>query len=391
MARLFRFRLSDEVFDVARAIDASPSLKRLKARLVHLHGPHGEALVEDMVTWVMRHAGDHYVTVRGAQIDKVFKIRGELEAIYTQVMKFGDDAPSKAELEGQLAKLVNKYREIDDALADASKPLEPFSLPPAARDEFAKTFADALTDGKGKPLKHFPEQPTQAAVRPHSADFADASGRMPGDKGYKIKESRAYVKEWGEDKARPGVFLRKFADGSNAELTIVDGKYHIKTTMPDGTTITIREGQVNIDPYVRKVSTTSLMNAHHGVQAHPMKEVFGAFGYDPDAAPTIWLRNSRAGSPHGRITAIEGRTGLHPTEPGSKMSAAEIKQATYADMRRTAAAEMRTVGRTEQEIREYLTAHDRYFINNILPKVQAAGKTSLLGDWAASMAGVVPL
>ncbi|MDK1376444.1 hypothetical protein QN222_18330 [Sinorhizobium sp. 6-70] len=344
-----------------------------------------------MVTWVMRHAGDHYVAVRGAQIDRVFKLRDELETIYRKVMHFGDDAPSKADLEAQLAGLVKKYKEIDDALADASRPLEPFTLPPAARDEFAKTFADALTGGGGKPLKNFPEQPTQATVRPHSADFADASGRMPGDPGYRIKESRAFIKEWGQDPQRPGVYLRKFADGSSAELTIVDGKYNIKTTMPDGTTLTIREGQVNVDPYARKISTTSLMNAHHGVQAHPMKAVFGDFGYDPDAAPTIWLRNSRAGSPHGRITAIEGRTGLHPSEPGSKMSATEIKQATYADMRRTAAAEMRTIGRSEQEIREYLTAHDRYFIDNILPKVKAAGKTGLLGDWADSMAGVVPL
>ena len=390
MARLFRFRFADEVFDVARAIEASPSLKKLKTRLVQMHGPHGEEVIEDMVTWVMRHAGDHYVTVQGAKIDKVFKIRGELEAIYKSVMKFGDDAVSKAELETQFGKLVKKYKEIDDALADASKPLEPFVLPPAKQDEFAKKFKDALTDPQGKPLKAFPEQPSQAAVRPHSADFLDNAGKKPGDAGYKFSDSRAFRKEWGPDPQRPGVYLRSFADGSKAELSLVDGKYNVKTTLADGTTVNIREGQVSVDPYARKVSTTSLLNAHHGVQAHPMKEVFGKFGYDPDAAPTIWLRNSRAGSPHGRITAIEGRTGLHPGEPGSKMSAGEIKNATYADMRRTAAAEMRTVGRSEQEIREYLAAHDRYFINNILGKVKAAGKTDLLGNWDVSMAGVLP-
>lgn len=391
MARLFRFRMSGEVFDVARAIEASPVLKKLKNRLVHQHGPHGEELVEDMVTWVMRHAGDHYVAVRGAQIDKVFKLRTEVEGLFREVMKIGDDAPSKAELDAQLARIIKKYKEIDDALADASKPLEPFVLPPAARDEFAHTFAEALTDGKGKPLKAFAEQPTQATPRPHAADFTDPKGRVKGDPGFQAKKTRAGSKDWVEDPKRPGVFLRKFdGDGSLAELTVVDGRYQITSTLPDGTSVTIREGQVNIDPYARKISTTSLMNAHHGVQAHPMSEVFGAFGYNPDAAPTIWLRNSRAGSPHGRITAIEGRTGLHPSEPGSKLTPGQIANATYADMRRTAAAEMRTVGRTEKEIREYLTAHDRYFIDNILKNIPLADQPRLLGDWTATLAGLVP-
>lgn len=390
MARLFRFRFADEVFDVTRAIDASPSLKKLKTRLVALHGKHGEEMVEDMVAFAMRHAGDHYVAVKGAQIDQIFAIRGEIETIYKSVMTFGDTAPTKSEIEAQFAKLVKKYKEIDEALVDASSPVEPFVLPPAAQDEFARKFKDALLGPDGTPLKAFPEQPTQATVRPHAADFVDDAGRSPNQKGYKYAQSRAARKEWVPDKQRPGVYLRKFSDGSTAELSLVDDKYTIKTTMADGSSLTIREGQVNIDPYARKVSTTSLLNAHHGVQAHPMKEVFGKFGYDPDAAPTIWLRNSRAGSPHGRITAIEGRTGLHPGEPGSKMSAADIKNATYADMRRTAAAEMRTIGRSEQEIREFLAAHDRYFLDNIHPKVVAAGQAGLLGNWNPSQFGVVP-
>jgi hypothetical protein len=337
----------------------------------------------------MRHAGDHYVAVRGRQIDKVFALRDELEATFRKVMRFGDDAPSRAELDGHLAKMVKTYKEIDDALADASKPLEPFVLPPADRDEFARRFGDALKDPQGRPVRGFAEQPSQATPRPHSADFQDSKGRMPGEKGYNPRTSRAYAKDWRESPPRSGVYLRTFEDGSSAELRVVDGKYHLTSTTADGTQVTIREGQVNVDPYVRKISTTSILNAHHGIQAAPMKQRFGAL-YDPDAAPTIWLRNGRAGSTHGRITAIEGRTRLHPSEPGSKLTPAEIARASYADMRRTAAREMRTAGVSETSIREYLTAHDRYFIDNILPKIPTGQRAGLLGDWSPTLPGAAP-
>ncbi|WP_232495590.1 hypothetical protein [Novosphingobium kaempferiae] len=391
MARLWRFMNADTAFDVARAIEASATLKRLKTRLSRLHGTAGGEMVEDMVVWVMRHAGDHYVTVRGRQIDKVLRLRLELEAIYKKVMRFGDDAPSKADLDGNFARLAKKYKEIDAALADAAKPLEPFVLPPAAQDELARKFHDALTGSGRSPLTAFAEQGTQSTPRPHAADFLDSRGRAPGDKGYRLRDSRAGRKEWVEDPKRPGVYRRAFdGDGSTGELRVVDNRYELTSVQADGTSITIREEQVSIDPYARKVSTTSLLNAHHGVQSHPMKEVFGDFGYDPDAAPTIWLRNSRAGSPHGRITAIEGRTGLHPTEPGSRMTPGQIAKATYADMRHTAAAEMKTVGISDKAIREYLAAHDRYFIDRILPNMTQAERKALLGGWTEQMAGIVP-
>lgn len=390
MPRLWRFMNVDTGFDVARAIEASVTLKRLKARLSHLHGAAGGEMVEDMVAWVMRHAGDHYMAVRGRQIDKVLKLRLELEAIYKKVMHFGDDAPSKADLDGDFARLAKKYKEIDAALADAAKPLEPFVLPPAAQDELAKKFHDALSGSGRNPLKAFAEQGTQSTPRPHAADFLDDKGLAPKEVGYSAGKSRAGGKGWQEDSKRPGVYQRTFSDGSTGELRVVNNKYELTSVQADGTSITIREEQVSIDPYARKVSTTSLLNAHHGVQSHPMKEVFGDFGYDPDAAPTIWLRNSRAGSPHGRITAIEGRTGLHPTEPGSRMTPGQVVKATYADMRRTAAAEMRTVGISDKAIREYLAAHDRYFIDRILPEMTEVERKALLGGWTQQMAGVMP-
>lgn len=382
MGRWFRFRDAPDRFDVTAAIEGSPVLQRFRNRLVSRHGPHGQDVIEDMLVVVMRHAGDHYVTVRGRQIDKVFQLRSALEDSYHKLMRFGDDAGDTLDVHAEMDKIVKRYHELDAALADVSKPLEPLVLPPADKDMLASRFHQDLVDRPGRPLKGFPEQSSQAGGRPIERDFADRAGRVPGQKGYDARGSRAFTKGWREDPTRPGLYRHAFEDGSSGELRVENGKYALTSNQPDGATITIREEQVNLDPYGRKIRTTSLLNAHHGIQAHPMEQIFARFGYDRHAVPTIWLRNSRAGSPHGRITAASGRTGLHPTAPGSKLTPSELSSATYGDMRRIAVREMRTAGISEPGIRDYLSAHDAYFKTNVLPNIPQAKRPALLGDWS---------
>ncbi len=59
-------------------------------------------------------------------------------------------------------------------------------------------------------------------------------------------------------------------------------------------------------------------------------------------------------------------------------------------MRRTADREMRTAGVPEASIREYLTAHDRYFIDNVLPNIPTSQRGGLLGNWSPDLPGSKP-
>lgn len=389
MTRFFRPRGGGVSLNIAEAIEASPRVAAFRNQLAKLHGPRAYALVEDMMMVVMRHADDYYIAVRGAHLDRVLQLRESLDLTYRQLMNFGPDRPSARDIDAMIANVARQADELDAALRTASKPVEPFELPPAARDDLVQRVNDRLRHADDRPLDPFPEQSSQA-FRPHDADFADGSGRLPGHPDYDPRQSRAFRKDWAEDPASPGTFRRTFADGSSAQLKIENGRYVVTSKKVDGTVVVIRERSVNVEPYAWKTPTTSLLNAHHGVQAAPMSRRFGRFGYDPDHAPTIWLRNSRAGSEHGRITAIEGRTGLHPTEPGSKLTPAEMNGLTYAQMRATAAREMATVGLNEAEIRTFLAAHDRYFTQHILDNIPQAERAGLLGNWTPAMQGAMP-
>lgn len=382
MPRLFRFVRGVAAFNVTEAIAASPTMSRLRDSLTRQHGPHAAALVEDMMVVVMRRAGDHYQAVRGVQIDRIMDIRTRVDGIYSSLLR----RDSTVDIDAELNRLMRDYAELDNAIADASSPIESFELSPAQRDAIAAQFRQDLLDPDSNGLQsgRFLEQDTQSGGRIVDEDFRDAAGRVPGDADYRYTDSRAHRKDWRPDPNDPSTFTNTFEDGSSARLRVenVDGRdiLVVTTRQRDGTELTIREEAVLVDPYGLKPRTTSLFNAHHGLQAAPMEARFGSL-YDRHAAPTIWLRNSRSGSPHGRITAIEGRTSAHTSEPGSRLTPAEIGEATYPQMRRTAEREMRSVGVSEQAIRSYLTAHDVYMRDNVFPHIPAARRAELFGDW----------
>lgn len=389
--RVFRFGSADKALDIDRLVAGNRSLARLRARLRARHAARGERMLEDLVVVGLRRAGDHYVAIRGAQIDHVIQVRNRLEATYARLTDFGDGPPP--DIDALVQQLGRDYAELDRSLTALTEPVAPPRVSKADADRLVQEAANLNRDpATGQPHAPFPEQDTQSGGRAIAEDLRDQRGRGPNDAGYNFAESRIAngSKQWRQDPTRPGVFVRApFADGSTGELSIetINGadRYVLRKVERDGTPVVIREEGINIDPYARKVYTTSLLNAHHGVQADPMERRFGSLGYNRHAAPTIWLRNSVSGSPHRRITSISGRIGKHPSEPGTKLTPAELATVTYAEMRRTAAREMRSVGVSEDAVRGYLAAHDAYVRNTILthPKFpkDSAGRRALLGDW----------
>lgn len=393
MARLFRFVQGAAAFNVTEAIAASPNLSRLRDQLTARFGRRGTDMVEDLMVVVMRRAGDHYVAVRGAQIDRIMDIRTRIDGIYGGLMRRGGDGTM--DVDAELQRLLRDYAELDEAITDAGSPVESFRLLPSEQDALGARFRGELLEPDGTQRPRFREQESQTSGRVADEDFRDSAGRLPGDEGYAFNQSRAYRKDWRPDPDNPSVFVNTFEDGSTARLRVddVDGREILVVTsrQRDGTELTIREESVLVDPYSRKPRTTSLLNAHHGVQAAPMEARFGAFGYDRHAAPTIWLRNSRTGSPHGRITAIEGRTSEPRfTEPGSRLTPEEMGSVTYEQMRRIAEREMRSVGVSEQAIRNYLTAHDAYFREHVFPRIPESQYGELLGSWRPAGWGGTP-
>ena len=140
--------------------------------MVAKYGKRGGDVVEDMVVAVMRRAGDHYVAVRGAQIDKIMKLRVELEGSYAKLMRIGDDSSGgRLDVEADLKAITRKYEELDKAIADASSPVEPVKLPRSETDKLAGDMADGLKGKGGKPMKPFKEQDTQGSGRDISEDF----------------------------------------------------------------------------------------------------------------------------------------------------------------------------------------------------------------------------
>ncbi|MEJ8560065.1 hypothetical protein QTO30_01605 [Yoonia sp. GPGPB17] len=384
MARLFRFVQGADAFNITEAIAASPNLSRLRDQLTARYGQRGADVVEDMMVVVMRRAGDHYVAIRGAQIDQIMDIRTRIDGIYGGLMRRGGD--STIDVDAELQRLLRDYMELDEAINNASSPVDSFRLLPSEQDALGSRFRGELLDPDGTQSPRFREQDSQAGGRLVDEDFRDRAGRLPGDEGYAFNQSRAHRKDWRPDPDNPSEFINTFEDGSTGRLRVeeVDGREILIVTsrQRDGTELTIREEAVFVDPYGNKPRTTSLLNAHHGVQAAPMEARFGGFGYDRHAAPTIWLRNSRTGSPHARITAIEGRTSEPRfTEPGSRLTDQELGSVTYDQMRRIAEREMRSVGVSEQAIRNYLTAHDVYFRDHVFPRIDPSLYGDLLGTW----------
>ena len=384
-----RFRLAGQTasFDPAAAIAASRTLARLRARMVRIHGRRAGDLIEDMVLISMRRIGNHHMSVRGAQIDRIMNLRVEVDDLYRRLMR-GDVGPNDVDVE--MARLTRRYEELDDAFGDLAEEVD---LAPVRREieELGERLEADLQDPTGQRIRNYVEHDHQAAGRTLDQDLGTDMRASAG--------TRAHRHGWRHDDANPGTFVHIDNGDVNAgvrsrRLSVVQDPsgrevYQLDLELADGTPMTIREGAINLDRYSQRLPTTRLFNAHHGVQSAPMRRIFGSL-YDPADAPTIRLRNATTGSPHGRITAIEGRRTSDRTNPGSKFVDSDfdapdsggVPVANYGELRNRAIGEMRSVGVSEDSIRAYLAAHDAFVRDRILPNIPSADHRRILGDWS---------
>jgi len=105
-----------------------------------------------------------------------------------------------------------------------------------------------------------------------------------------------------------------------------------------------------------------------------MTRVFGGpngYGYDGGSAPTIWLRNSRRGSPHGSITDVQK----------AQKSIRDRAGITYEQIRNWAVADLLITDMPHTKIQEYLAVFDAYFIETVMPNIPPGEYQRLLGNW----------
>ena len=145
----------------------------------------------------------------------------------------------------------------------------------------------------------------------------------------------------------------------------------VTVTEHDGTVHRFKELDVAHGRYDDLPLSSEVVQAHHACQNKMMEELFGDFGYRQGDPPTIWLRDSTSGSPHGIIT--------HHLQKKSLAAFRDDPDPNYGKIRDVAVAELRAANVPEAKIREYLTAMDEYFDKYVVPNIPAAERARLMG------------
>ncbi len=340
------------VFDAAKVIDSHPQLSSFRDRLASMSGgsmDRAQKLVEDMLIAAMHGFCGHALAAKGGLIEDVLRLRGRLDDILHGVLQLG---PGRTGAKFDSTEVESIYRQLDQHLRQLAQPLHDQTTPSEAAEVLAATYRREIEAVDPSASKQSP--------RAIDEDFHRESG---------WKRIRALRK--GLRKQRDGSYVVRFTDGASARYRVVDGHYQVTTFNPSGeATFSMSEFDVLHTPYRNAPKTTSLMNCHHGLQDSLMKQLFADFGYDGGDVPTIWLRDGRAGSPHGLITAIQ---------KGAKISRS-AKGVTFSDIRQWAIADLKAAGATDARITEYLAAFDAHFRRTVLPKLPASEK-GRLGTW----------
>lgn len=370
----FFFRRIACSIDPRRIAESDATFRRLRSRMVDELGidpARADRLLDDMLARALTRFGDQFVLGKSELLDQVVDLRDRLDTLYHQVLNFDRrsgavstlrvDPSGRASIQEQLRQIDALYRELDDALERLGRPLESLLPAPGA----ARSIADDTADEIARLI-----------------DDARQAGRLvrrPGhghrDIGLDITQGRLSRRGFTEVPGSNGTaFTRSFADGSTATFRMENGRYVVTTRDAGGVETTFREFDLLSTPYARRPFTTSLMQAHHGLQNSLMTTLFERFGYDGGAAPTIWLRNSRRGSPHGAITATQNSHG----------ATRRTTLTTLADIRRVAIEDLALTDMPHDMITAYIRAFDEYFEAAVLPQIPAADRARLLGAWRPS-------
>lgn len=355
--RLLRFHGEDTTLDLSRVIDADPRLRRLRDDIALRHPrERAQHIAEDIVASALRRYGDHVLAVKSDLLDHIVDLRDRLDGLYQGILHSGDatgrrPGQSTGDFEAQLRDVEGLYQQLDEALTDLGQPVVHTPPPPDAPNALAQELSDAI---EAQP----PSTPRQAP-RPIDRDATIE----PGSTRSRLERLRIRTEADGSRRVT-------FASGDSAVFSVENGAYRVRTYDASGReTANFAEFDTLHTPYRNRPSTTRIMNAHHGLQNDLMRRVFQRFGYDGTAVPTIWLRDGKAGSPHGMITDIQRAAS---TERRAARTYSEIRDFAIRDL---AASQVPTA-----RISEYLTAMDNYFRTAVLPNIPPAQR-GLLGSW----------
>ncbi len=359
MARLFHFRGEASLIDVTARVNSDPRLVRFRRTLEKRYPPErAQAMVEDMLVAGMRHFGDQYVAVNADRLDRVLALRAALEDQYHIVLKSGRGkgrtiGVTAAQRKANLMDIERLYAELDETFDALGRPTEGLDLA-TSKGDLARRFKASIE-------RHLPGQ------RPHRTRSVRRDMRV--EAGQKVSR----FKRHGFKRVEPGVYALTFKDGTSVRYEVVEGRYRLQTFDPNGQLVLeFGEYDTLVSPYRNRPKTSSIMNAHHGLQNDLMKLAFEDYGYDGGAVPTMWLRDGRAGSPHGMITAMQNSTHAARTK---------LKTPTYSQIRDWGIQDMRTAGVPTAAIHEYLAHMDAYFRRAVVPNLERSGELRRLGTW----------
>jgi hypothetical protein len=365
----FVFRNIAKSIDLRQLVQSDQSFRKLRARMVDELGlePHrADRILDDMMARAMTRFGDNFVRGKSHLLDQVVDLRDRLDTLYHSVLNFERrsgpdtgrvDLGQHGSIADQLRQIDALYRQIDDTLDQLRKPLKDF----VPWGEDSRNVATETLDEVRRIIRNAEDAGT--VIRRPGHDHRDIE--------LDISQGRLTRRGFDEVEGSNGrSFTRVFAEGSEATFTIENGRYRVHARDAAGVETSFGEYDILQTPYARRPLTTSLMQAHHGLQNSLMTDLFGDFGYDGNAAPTIWLRNSRAGSPHGAITATQN----------SFRTARRTTATTLSSLREIAIRDLALTDMPHDKITAYIRAFDEYFEHAVLPQIPADQRWKL-GDW----------
>ncbi|WP_404385378.1 hypothetical protein [Caenispirillum salinarum] len=361
----FSFRGHDTGMNLGAIIAGDEGFAAARRRMTDELGfppEKADRILADMLGTTLLRYGSHLVREKSDLVAKVVDLRDRLDTLYSELLNFerrdgsgGRVSGDRDDLDTQLRKIEGLYSELDAALKDLGTPFHGIEPPP----DIALGLPEHL-------LKEIRETDASVRTQDRRDVTADLTPTKPGRRS-RIEGGRYTFKRNAD-----GSYTRIFADDASVRFRVRNGRYHVETFDPSGNKqLEFSEFDVLQSPYERRPRTTALMQCHHGLQNSLMTKLFKAYNYDGGAAPTIWLRNSRRGSPHGSITAVQNGQ-------KSTRNAAGI---TFEDIREWAIADLRITQMPEHKIAEYLAVFDAYFESAVLPNIPKEKYDELLGNW----------
>lgn len=383
------------VAEVTLEVEGTRAVQDLRKALEKkgVHGAEAERVIDDLLVSGLTRMARHFERIKAKHIDTVVNLRAELDGLYHDIFigeHAGTQAGLKQAIDSRIGKIQAKYAELDKALAEATLPLEHMKLAAEADD----AALAAVKKVEPEALPH--------ADRPLAKDLA-REGR-----------GRSRLRRKGFEPFKGG-YKVKFADGAETVLSIKNNRYTAEIYPPPGIKggkpTVISEFQLSRDRYSTDLKTTSILQRNHVFQNSLMEKLFGRFGYDGGTVPTVWLRDSKTGSPHGQVTAqqrgFKTRSGTHidgaeaaarKMARGDKAAAAP-SQLNLAEIQRQGIAQMRSIGCPDEVIAQYMREFNRHFEATVLKDLNsrvASGKMtqaqvdSLLGGWKPGVGIPIP-